>query len=50
LLLIDHEPNWDRILEDDKDLFSKHVPDGIHPGPSGATDVTTPAILQALGI
>lgn len=50
LLLIDHEPNWERVLKEDSDLFSKHVPDGIHPGPSGATDVITPAILQALGI
>jgi len=50
ILLIDHEPNWERILEEDKDMFFKHAPEGLHPVASGATDVIAPTILQALGI
>ena len=50
LLLVDHDANWEPILEKDKALFDQLVPDGIHPGPEGSRRVTTPAILKALGI
>jgi len=50
LRLIDHCPNWEQVLEKDKDLFAKYVPDRIHPGPEGCEKVITPAILKALGI
>lgn len=50
LLLIDHYANWEPIMEKDKTLFAKYVPDGIHPGPEGCTRVITPAILKGLGI
>ena len=50
LRLIDHYPKWERILDKDKDLFNKYVPDGIHPGPEGCEKVITPTILEALGI
>jgi acyl-CoA thioesterase I len=50
LRLIDHCLNWERILDKDKDLFNRYVPDGIHPGPEGCEKVITPAILEALGI
>lgn len=50
LQLIDHDANWEPIVEGDKDLFAKYVPDGIHPGQEGCKNVITPAILEALGI
>jgi hypothetical protein len=50
LKLIDHYGNWERIMEKDRALFDKYVPDGIHPGPEGCTQVITPAILNGLGI
>ena len=50
LLLIDHYPNWEKILEGDTELFKKYVPDGIHPGPDGCKNVITPEIIRALGI
>jgi lysophospholipase L1-like esterase len=50
LKLIDHYGNWESIMEKDRALFDKYVPDGIHPGPEGCTQVITPAILNGLGI
>lgn len=50
LLLIDHYPNWEKILKDDPALFKKYVPDGIHPGAEGCKMVITPEICRALGI
>ena len=50
LLLIDHYPNWEKILKDDPALFNKYVPDGIHPGAEGCQRVIAPEILKALGI
>lgn len=49
LLLIDHYPNWKKILED-AELFNKYVPDGIHPGPEGCKNVITPGIVTSLGM
>jgi acyl-CoA thioesterase I len=50
LLLIDHAANWEPLLKTNKDLYAKYVPDGVHPTPGGSWNVTTPAILDALGI
>lgn len=50
LLLVDHYPNWKPILDKYPALYTKCVPDGIHPGPEGCTQVITPALLKALGI
>jgi len=50
LKLIDHYANWELILGQDKALFSRYVPDDLHPGPEGCKNVITPAILKALGI
>lgn len=50
LKLIDHYVNWEPIMEKDRALFDKYVPDGIHPGPEGCIQVITPAILMGLGI
>jgi lysophospholipase L1-like esterase len=50
LLLIDHYPKWEQILNTDKTLFNQYVPDGIHPGPQGCQAVITPGIREALGM
>lgn len=50
LLLIDHYPNWEKIVKDAPELFKKHIPDGIHPGAEGCKMVITPGIFRALGI
>ena len=49
-LLIDHYPEWAKILENDPELFKKYVPDNIHPTREGAKAVITPNIIKALGI
>jgi len=49
-LLIDHYPNWQRILDRDPALFAKYVPDGLHPAAEGCAKVVTPVIIRALGI
>jgi len=50
LLLIDHYPKWEKILNENAALFEQYVPDGIHPGPEGCKAVITPTIIKALGI
>jgi acyl-CoA thioesterase I len=50
LLLIDHYPRWEKILNQDPKLFKKYVPDGIHPGAEGCKAVILPNITNALGI
>ena len=50
LLLVDPHPAWMRILEMDKALFDRYVPDGIHPGQEGCAEVIAPAVLEALGL
>ena len=50
LLLIDHYPNWQKILKHDPKLFSAYVPDGIHHNDKGCQAVVTPAILRGLGM
>ncbi len=49
-LLIDHYPNWEKILKADPKLFNKYVPDGIHPKAEGCKAVITPHIVKSLGI
>ena len=48
--LIDHYPQWEKILNETPELFKTYVPDGIHPGAEGSRVVITPAIVEALGI
>lgn len=50
LRLIDHHANWSPMLARDAALFSRYVPDGIHPNAEGCAKVITPAILEALGL
>lgn len=50
LMLIDHYPAWEKILQADPELFKKYIPDGIHPASEGCKMVITPQILKAMGI
>lgn len=50
LMLIDHYPNWEKILKDDPALFNKYIPDGIHPAAEGCKMVIAPEVLRALGV
>ncbi len=50
VLLIDHMPAWKAILERGTAEFLALAPDGIHPSEAGSAAVTTPGILQALGL
>lgn len=49
-LLIDHYPNWKKILDEDPGRFLRYSPDGIHPVREGALKVIMPEILAALGL
>jgi len=48
LLLIDHYPNWKKIVDQGKDAYIKYVPDGIHPSPESAKAIIAPYVLQRL--
>jgi len=50
LLVIDHMPAWQAVLDQGPDLFRKYVPDGLHPGGPGNALFVTPEILRAIGI
>lgn len=50
LLLIDHHPNWQKLLQQDKTTFDQYVPDGIHPNATGCEKVILPQLLKSLGI
>jgi lysophospholipase L1-like esterase len=50
LLLIDHYPNWMKLLRENKATFDEYVPDGIHPSPVGCSEIILPDILEALGL
>lgn len=48
LRLIDHYPNWERILQQGEDVFLRHVPDGIHPSDESGREIIAPMIIKAL--
>jgi lysophospholipase L1-like esterase len=50
LMLIDHYPDWQKILNADPKQFTALVPDGIHPNAEGCKQVILPNILRALGV
>jgi lysophospholipase L1-like esterase len=50
LMLIDHYPDWQKILTADPKQFSALVPDGIHPNAEGCKQIILPNILRALGV
>lgn len=50
LLLVDHYPNWEKVLKSGEELYYKYVPDGLHPAAEGSKNVITPEIVKALGL
>ena len=48
LLLIDHYPNWQKILDRGEVEFLKHVPDGIHPNSESGREIIAPFIINRL--
>jgi lysophospholipase L1-like esterase len=50
LLLIDHHPNWTKVLQEDAATFNRYVPDGIHPDALGCERVILPQLLKSLGL
>lgn len=50
LLLVDHNPNWKKVLEQGETEYKKLVPDGIHPNSLGCQTVILPQLLKSLGI
>lgn len=47
-LLIDHYPNWQKILDMGEDEFLKYVPDGIHPNSESGREIIAPLIIECL--
>lgn len=48
LLIIDHYPNWQKILDKGEVEFLKHVPDGIHPNSESGKEIIAPLIINRL--
>ena len=48
LVLIDHYPNWQKLLDAGRDAFLKRVPDGIHPQEPGYREVVLPELRRFL--
>jgi lysophospholipase L1-like esterase len=49
LLLVDHYPNWLKIMTNDLPLFDRLVPDRIHPQVPGLRQVLLPELKATLG-
>ena len=49
LILVDNYKSWLELQAKNKDLFTKYVPDTIHPTGAGCEEIVTPAILKAIG-
>ncbi len=48
LLLVDHYPNWEKILKQGEEEFLKHVPDGLHPNNNSGKNIIAPLIIKKL--
>lgn len=48
LLLIDHYPIWQEILNKGIDEFYRYVPDGIHPSVESSKAITAPFVMKML--
>lgn len=48
LLLIDHYPNWQKILNQGEDIFLVNIPDGIHPSDESGRNLIAPFIINRL--
>ncbi len=49
-ILIDHMPEWEKVLKKDEKEFLKLVPDGLHPAGPGYEKVVIPTIIKELGL
>lgn len=49
LLVIDHMPAWQAVLDEGEAIYRGFVSDGLHPGAEGYQRFVTPVILQAVG-
>lgn len=50
LVVIDHMPAWQSLLDQGEDKFREYVKDGLHPGGPGCAKYVTPTILKTLGV
>lgn len=50
LQLVDHWPNWQKLLTEEPLRFLSYTPDTIHPVREGALNVITPHLIKELGI
>lgn len=48
LPVIDHYKNWEKLRENDFDLYKKYIRDGTHPTPEGSTAITFPEVKKVL--
>lgn len=48
IMLIDHYPNWLKILEKGEEDFRKYVPDGIHPNKVAGEQIIAPQVIQSI--
>jgi lysophospholipase L1-like esterase len=46
--LVDHYPNWQKLLDSGRDKFMALVPDGIHPQRAGYREILLPALKENL--
>lgn len=49
-LLIDHNKNWKKLLDENPGKYLQHMPDAIHPVYAGALEVITPHMVEVLGL
>lgn len=50
LRLVDHYPNWLKIMKEQPKLFDRYVPDRIHPNAEGCQQVVMPTLLKSVGL
>lgn len=48
VLLIDHYPNWQNLLDEGTEKFLRYVPDGIHPSDESGKKLIAPQIIKSL--
>jgi lysophospholipase L1-like esterase len=48
LRLIDHQPNWKTLQEEDPATFESYVADGVHPNATGLAQIMRPLLRWKL--
>jgi len=48
MLFIDNYTNWKYLHDTNLPLWNTYIPDGVHPSPTGATNVTLPQVQSPL--